>query len=149
MQKTHENVPHLTQNLSAGEGGALDVHRTIEGVREVVGTAPEQEHFVGSVTGVLASAGRGWGAFWRRVPREDVLPPYSQQQRQVRRAIRHEQKRLERQIRRFQKSRAFVAHRLELLIARIRELQRILEELTSYAIEQMETLYRRFVLKTM
>ncbi len=75
------------------------------------------------------------------------IPDRATQEKRIKHTLEKEQSKLIKQMKKLENSRNYSANKLETLIAHIRQLQKTIKELFYLAIEQLEGLYRKVVLK--
>lgn len=159
IQKLQENTPVLEKqsnietNISALSQG-IDSH-VHEKISEIAG-----ENIAPSHSSTKQTTKNN---FWRvtnitdqiysligstKTVQKNTLPCTKTQVKMVEKTLKNEQKKLLKKAQKIQKSRHFSAFELEKIILQIRYIQKILNEIFSAASETIETLYKKFVLKT-
>ena len=70
-----------------------------------------------------------------------------QQEQHIAKALRKEQKRLQKKAKKIINSRSFSASKLEKTILQIRQIQKLIQNLMDMAVDQIKELYQKYVLK--
>jgi len=149
-QNVEKSANTLNTSENTGTESRVDTTPIVERVEQISRKPSEQARIAQKIGATIQTKDekRGWfGNFYHTGSGVVHLPSVEVQRQRVSASLVKEEKRLLRKAHKMQRSSQFSAYQMERIVERIRAIQRVLSDILALAIEQIEQLYRRYVLK--